>query len=95
MNWCVANGIMDGKTKGTIAPRDTIIVAEAVAMIWRADSVYTGVVKIAGLYELKSALVEPITDAQQPQYSTSPRPESSTSWTLSTSTTPYYLNIPN
>ena len=66
MAWCVANGIMDGKAEDTLAPRDTIIVVEAVAMIERTEGISGEAVKVSSSEELKTRLMQAMEDAEQP-----------------------------
>lgn len=68
MSWCVANGVMDGKTEDSLSPRDTIIVAEATAMLQRSKAVSGDVetLKVSSMDEIKSALRSAIIAAEQP-----------------------------
>lgn len=68
MSWCVANGVMDGKTEDSLSPRDTIIVAEATAMLQRSKAVSGDVetLKVSSIDEIKSALRSAIIAAEQP-----------------------------
>lgn len=71
MRWCVGTGLMNGKSDKRLAPRDTIIVAEAALMLQRADSddssdLSEGAVTVSSLDEIRTQLLRSMRDAGQP-----------------------------
>ena len=71
VRWCVGSGLLNGKDEKRLAPRDTIIVAEAALMLQRAEKSdppeeESGVQAVSSLAEIKSCLRKAMTDAEQP-----------------------------
>lgn len=68
MRWCVGTGLMNGKADNMLAPRDTIIVAEAALMLQRADTgaAEEGTASVSSLEEIKTQLRQAMQAAEQP-----------------------------
>ena len=68
MGWCVDTGRMNGKSSNSLAPQDTIRVAEALLMLRRAEtgSEDNGKVAVSSWDGVKKQLQEAITAAKQP-----------------------------
>ena len=71
VRWCVGSALLNGKDDKRLAPRDTIIVAEAALMLQRAEKSdppeeESGVQAVSSLAEIKSCLRKAMTDAEQP-----------------------------
>ena len=68
MGWCVETGLMNGKSADQLVPRDTIIAAEAILMLQRAnagrDPVET--VSVSSLEDIQGQLRQAMAAAQQP-----------------------------
>lgn len=68
MRWCVGTGLMKGKADRLLAPDDTLLVAEALIMLQRADgdSSVDEILPVASLAEIKDVIRQAISDAGQP-----------------------------
>ncbi len=68
MRWSVGMGFMTGKPQSRLAPQDIILVAEAVAMLQRAEtgSGADKTVAVSSLDDIKTRLLQAMVDVKQP-----------------------------
>ena len=71
MRWCVGTGLIQGKSGGLLAPQASILVAEAVLILQRADDnappdEIDQPLVVSSLDEMKEQLLDAMTTAEQP-----------------------------